>query len=134
MLIVFDRSTGEVLDNTGQSAWLNADLPADVVERIVTANLRDVARSQVDYIHVADPDLQRQLLTHQHTVDPASGQVVVGDPHPDPEPDDTPTLDDELAAAIEAASTLDELKAALLGAAPEATSRVAAQAAERPTP
>lgn len=132
MFVIYDTRTGEILDNTGTAEWLNADLDEGTVERIVTANLGDVPRDQVDFVHVTNPDLQQRLLTHAHTVDPASGEVIVGAPHPEPAAEPASDPDADLAAAIESATTLDELKAALLGAAPAATSRVAAQAAERP--
>lgn len=75
---------------------------------------------------IVEGDGERVRLAFDGAVDEQTVRQVVGDHDPTP-PDPPPDPDDELRAAIEGATSLNELKAALLG-----TNRPA-RVASRPT-
>lgn len=73
-----------------------------VLDRVVMANAGDVPAEHVGYVRVDDDsDLAQQLLTHEHSIDLETGEVIVGAPIPAPEPGPSPR--DLALAAVEAA-------------------------------
>lgn len=123
MLIVYDKETGAVLDNHGtSSAWPEGPPDDRALLNLPGRTLADVGLLRLHDEH--DAELVGKALTRQHRVDPATGQLVIGDPYPPPPPPG-PTPDDELAEAIRAATSLAQLKAALLG--PDGSGRVRAR-------
>lgn len=100
MLIVYDKTTGEVIDNTGTSSrW-----PEGPPDEHAYANVPEARRTDAALLRLHDNDqaeLVRQLLEHHHHVDLDTGEVVVDAPLPPPEPIANP--DDELRDALTAA-------------------------------
>ena len=106
MLIVYDKSTGDVLDNTGtNSRWPGGPPDERVWDNI---DRRGIDRDTVALLRLHDADdadLVGQVLANRHHVDTSTGQVVIDGPYPDPEPDPeqvaADTLHDRARAALD---------------------------------
>lgn len=103
MLLVYDKTTGSVLDNAGTSSAYPSGPPEDLAFLNTDARGIDRARLALLRLHDGDDaDLVAQILTNRHHVDPKTGRVVIDGPYPQPAPGEPePTLLDRL-AAIEA--------------------------------
>lgn len=85
MLIVYRTATGEVADNTGTNSRNPLGPPDE--RAYVNTDRRGIDRADLSLLRlhdVEDAELVGQVLTHQVTV--VDGQVVVGDPYPEPDP------------------------------------------------
>lgn len=110
MLIVYDRTTGDVLDNTGTSSALPEGPPDE--DAYVNTDARGIARDRVALLRLhdeADAELVDQLLTHEHRVDVEAAEptVVVEQPRPAPPPPPPPR---DWPAELRAASTVEQLR------------------------
>lgn len=98
MLIVYDRTTGEVLDNSGT----NSAMPYGPPENLALVNVPEQRRHAARLLRLHDnddADLVTQVLANRHHVDPKTGRVVLDGPHPEPEPvEPEPSMRDRLAA------------------------------------
>lgn len=116
MLLVYELSSGDVLDNSGTNSMWPEGPPDD----LALVNLPDVDPATVGLLRlhdINDADLVQQILAQRHHVDPASGQVVLDGPYDTPpEPDPVPEDPDlALEERVRSATTVNQLKAALLG-------------------
>lgn len=94
MLILYDKSSGEVLDNHGTSSLQPLGPPEP--DCYVNTDRRDIARDSIGLLRfhdVEDAETVQQVLGHQHSVDVSATPptVVIGDPHPAPAPSPDPT-------------------------------------------
>jgi hypothetical protein len=102
MLIVFDTSTGEILDNTGTNSVWPEGPPDDLA--YVNTDAQGIDHDSLGLLRlhdVDDADLVAQALTHEAHVDPATGDLVIGDeftPEPPPDVPAAPTVEEQLAA------------------------------------
>lgn len=101
MLIVFDTATGEILDNTGTSTmW--PDGPPDEFAYVNT-DARGVGRARLGLLRlndIGDAALVARVLAHECNV--VDGRVVIGEPHPVPDP--SPVVERPASEAVAAAT------------------------------
>ena len=86
MLIVYDTTTGTVLDNTGTNS-LMPEGPDDALAYVNT-DARGIDRASLGLLRIHDldqADLVQRILSHYVHVE--NGAVVIGDPIPPPPPD-----------------------------------------------
>lgn len=98
MVIIYDRSSGEVLDNTGtSSAW--PDGPPDEVA-LRNVQQRGYSRQEVAILRLDNrSDLAGKVLRSRYHVDPTSGEVVIDGPKPQPPQEERePSLREEIDA------------------------------------
>lgn len=85
MLIVYNRATGEVVDNSGTNSLMPAGPPDDAA--FVNTDARKHARAGLALLRLHDvdeADLVAKVLTHEHHV--KGGKVVLDGPRPPPKP------------------------------------------------
>lgn len=83
MLLIYDKTTGEVLDNTGTNSVIPWGPTGELA--FVNTDARGVDRATVELIRLHDDhdhDLVQQLLHNRHHVDPATKDVVIDGPWP----------------------------------------------------
>lgn len=102
MLIIYDKTTGQVVENTGTSsswpegppdelAWVNVDAAGKDRTNLRLLRLHDTDAAQVI----------NQMRTNLYHVDPTTKQVVIDAQRPDPAPTSTPpTIDERLTALV----------------------------------
>ena len=83
MLIIYDATTGEVVDNTGTcDAWPDGG-PEDADLIFVNTDARGLDRADLAVARLQDDDpLIDDILAHAIHINPATGKVVVGAPFP----------------------------------------------------
>lgn len=101
MLLIYDLTTGAVLDNTGtNSAW-----PEGPPDDLALVNLPDRTPDDVGLLRLHDIDdaeLVNRVLTNRHHVDLATGEVVIDGPYLEPQPPaPDPTSPEYRLAAVE---------------------------------
>lgn len=137
MLIVYDTSTGVIVDNTGTSSAWPEGPPEELAYRNTDARGLDRTGLGLLRLHDArDAELIAAMAGHACAVQ--AGAVVIGDPLPPPPPAPDPVADpvaeatEAFVSAVESASTLEELKAALVGGSTGPGAAPRARGAGRP--
>ncbi len=112
MLIIYRIDTGKVVDNTGTNSAAPTGPPDDVA--FVNTDRREIPRRILDTVRLDDADdadLVERILTHQHHVDPATGEVVLDAPYPTPVKEPEPASIEDRLAVLAAAAGIDDLEA-----------------------
>jgi len=123
MLIVYDRVTGEVYDNTGT----NSASPDGPPDKSAYMNTDQLGKNRGDlrllrFNDDTDSELVRLLLTNKHRVDVKTKTVVIEGPYVEDPPTPEPVVEDTMTERIQAlydnpntSVAAREVAAALLG-------------------